>query len=1303
MPIIRAVLIALPLVILVSFLGTGSSHAQSSDGSSGFVHRSWTVEDGLPQNTVTAIARTVDGYMWFGTEKGVVRFDGSRFVSYESATTPGLGGDRVTTMLAASSGDLWIGTEWGGLTRYSNGKFTAYLPEGAVPEPYIVSLYEDSKGAVWVGVEGAVYRYFGQEFERFDFGTTGSSERPLSFLERASGQLVASGPGLRAFTGSRFDSFDVPGLESKPIVFDMREAGDGSLWLATAAGMVHSSDGSARLYLTGEDPPVTLDLGQDGVVWAGVRGKGLMRFDGVDSWSKELSLGYIRDLLFDDQGLLWIAGGDDGLHRLQPALFHSLTNAGVPAGESVLRVAQSKDGAIWTGSLYAGILRYRDGVIRQFTTEDGLPGKSATVIAMDANGDIWSRSGSWLFRFDGQRFQGIDVGQDINPYGATSITALEGSATGGLWLGMPGAVARFDQDRLSGIVPIPQYRAVHPGHLHEDSKGNLWVSADRGVLCRITGGQSTCFDQSNGVPPFVIRDVHENMDGTEWFGTYGGGLCRLADERVRCIGPAEGLADNTVHEIFDDAYGFVWFSSNRGVSRVRRSELEGVFAGTRPRVEPDTYGPADGMPSSECNEGGLQASDGTLWFPTVRGLTFVDPKDALSYRLGVARAYVEGLVADGSNVELSGDATLPPGSNRLSFEFTGIYFSAPDKLRFRSRLNGYDEDWVTTGSQRSATYTGLAPGTYSFDVQAAVGSGDWSPSATLNVRIAPFYYETLWFRLMAAILVLGLLGVAYRRRVGRLLMHERLKHSEAETRRLAELDAAKSRFFANVSHEFRTPLTLIMSPVNDALEKGGLSLDDERRYRLIMSNARRLLRLINQLLDLSKLDAGRFRIEMKAGDFSSLVEQLVQSFQPLAERNAVSLGFRTQVAGRLARFDANVITGIVNNLISNALKFTPSGGKVWISLAERGEDRVELVVKDTGPGIPRNALARIFDRFEQVDEIVGTDVFGTGIGLALAKELTELHGGVLLVESEEGFGSAFIVRLPLARPVGRDADIREVERPILLPEEGSLGTGWAIDKEEEAAAGPTVLVVDDNEDVRALVVDLLGPGFRIVHASDGQEGFETALQHQPQLVVSDVMMPRLDGIGLCRKIRSEPRLRHIPIVLLTAKADDDSAIEGLAAGADDYIVKPFHGATLRAKARNLIDSRRLMRDQFSQELVLGGTDIVLSSDDRQFAERLFSAVDSNLSLSSFNVTVLADEMGLSRRQLTRRSKAVFGLAPSHLILNRRLEIAAKMLTNKVASISEIAYQVGFRSPSHFGSAFRKAYGHPPGEHVKSGT
>ncbi|HLE56889.1 MAG TPA: two-component regulator propeller domain-containing protein, partial [Rhodothermia bacterium] len=496
-----------------------STVGQRADDVQHFVHRSWTVEQGLPQNTVTAIARTTDGYVWLGTVKGVVRFDGVRFVAFERATTPGLADDRVTKLLATSSGDLWIGTEWGGVGLRSKGMFTSYLGDGGVSEHYISSLFEDRHGNVWIGAANVAYQYDGDSFERFQFAAPDSPDSPRSFLETRDGRLLVSGQGVFQFTGDGFRAVEMHGLDVGTVVYDMREAEGGSLWLATSKGIVHSTPTRSRTYAFGSEPVTVLAVGKDGLLWAGVRGQGLARFDG-ESWAIERRLGFIRHLYPDEDGLIWVAGGDDGLHRLQPALFRTITEIGAPGGESVLRVVEDKHGAIWTGSLYAGMFRSMDGSIRQFTTKDGLPGNSTHILSGDREGSIWMAAGSQLYGFKGERFEPVDLGAEANPYGSTAVRAVAASSRGGLWLGMPGLIARFDGRGLSDQVALPEHPGINHTHLHEDSAGNVWISADRGRLCRISSGVPTCLGREEGIPPHVVRDVHENPDGSHWFGTY---------------------------------------------------------------------------------------------------------------------------------------------------------------------------------------------------------------------------------------------------------------------------------------------------------------------------------------------------------------------------------------------------------------------------------------------------------------------------------------------------------------------------------------------------------------------------------------------------------------------------------------------------------------------------------------------------------------------------------------------------------------------------------------------------------------
>ena len=548
--------------------------------------------------------------------------------------------------------------------------------------------------------------------------------------------------------------------------------------------------------------------------------------------------------------------------------------------------------------------------------------------------------------------------------------------------------------------------------------------------------------------------------------------------------------------------------------------------------------------------------------------------------------------------------------------------------------------------------------------------------------------------------------------------------TEAQARRLQDLDRVKSRFFANVSHEFRTPLTLILGPTESALQgaHGPLPTPLHKQLQRTRHHARRLLRLVGQLLDLARLESGKLTLHAQRADLVAFLRRIVRAFTPLAERERLTLSFRSDVRALPLAFDAEKLEQVVANLISNALKFTPEGGKVWVTLttppgngkaASEETSAVEVVVKDTGPGIAEQDLERIFDRFEQVDGSATRAHEGTGIGLSLARELVELHGGRLLVRSERGFGSAFIVRLPLT-----------ADEEDLAPESAVLGDGVAetsaealtldatsasVEGTSEAPAdvspadAPVVLVVEDNADVRAFLREELEARYRIVEAADGEAGLAAARQHTPDLVLSDVMMPKLDGYALCQKLKADERLRHVPVVLLTAKAAEEDALQGLGCGADDYLPKPFNAEALRARVANLIATRRRLRAQFSREVVVQPSGVVVPSDEEAFLERVLAVIEAQMEESGFGVEALAEEVGVSARQLRRRVRAVTGESPGALVRRMRLERAGQLLEARVGTVAEVGYRVGFESASHFSKAFREHFGHAPTNHVAERT
>ncbi|MBA2556598.1 MAG: response regulator, partial [Chloroflexi bacterium] len=678
--------------------------------------------------------------------------------------------------------------------------------------------------------------------------------------------------------------------------------------------------------------------------------------------------------------------------------------------------------------------------------------------------------------------------------------------------------------------------------------------------------------------------------------------------------------------------------------------------------------------------------------------------------------------------------------------YTSPSFVSPAHLRFRYRLDGLHSDWIEAGTRRTAFFTNLPPGRYTFRVAVTRGDGTWTEAeAPLPILVEPRAHETGWFRVLLALaLVLAAAGLwSWRARLLRERARElerivwertaELEHEKEITARqasaLAELDRAKGRFFANITHEFRTPLTLILGPLRDLTvgRHGLLPAAVHAQHEMMLRNARRLLRLINQVLDLARLESGGLTLDAAPRDLVELALATTRSFTPLAERRGIALAFHAEEDRLVTNLEAEQIEKVLLNLLSNAFKFTEPGGRVEVTAAAQGGEAV-IEVRDTGVGIEPGQLQRVFDRFYQADTSATRRHEGSGIGLSLAKELVELHGGTLSARSQPGEGSTFTIRLPLLAAAeagdthpGRDGTSRAwvpldssmrirnrdagAAHPLVERELHANGGDpvEAAVREPDEADRTTVLVVDDNADIRAYVRVVLTPGFRVVEAADGEEGLERAREALPDLVLADVMMPRLDGIGLARALRGDPATDCIPVILLTARAEAGHEVEGHGAGADDYITKPFDSSVLEARVANLIASRRRLRERFRQEGVPAPTAASAEAAPArsEMEEQLRAAVEANLTDPDFNPEALADAADLSYQQLYRRLREELDATPSQFIRTVRVERAAELLRDGAGSVTEVAYSVGFNSLSHFNRCFRERFGAAPSESLRT--
>ncbi len=1360
-----------------------------------FVHEVWTAEDGLPVNSINGLVQSRDGYVWAATFDGLVRFDGVRFTVFNTGNSSGLPSNRIVDIHEAPDGVLWLRSEQGYVVRLAGGRFTTIALDEEAPGNTGNRVYIDPQGRVWVGTAYGFGEIRGDRFEAVARETIAD---PVEALYRSvAGTLwIGAGRHVYAYADGVVRQITDPEAPLRWSIRALYEDPFGSLWIGTVGGayryrdgriedlgvpysgvrefLTHSSGGPTWLtsgsgaYLVQNDRLTRVSEGyigpvrqrliqedEEGRVWlaAGgeliVDGREVFRLTEPTPQGDERDVGIIA-LLRDHEGSIWLGTAANGLHRLKPSLFSVFSEPEGLSGRNVYGVVEDPSGDVWLGVWGSGVSRLRNGRATNFRSIQ--VGYSSLVLglAADREGHLWLGGGAAVWRCDLPDL--TDCEREITS-GGTEVRAIFQDASGDIWAGTGGGLFRRHEGEWSLVTEVSTGADATVRIIIEAADGALWMGTSGSGVLRLEGAEVEAFTEEDGLPGNVIRALYQDASGWVWVGTEGRGLARIdaVTGDIVSFRAQDGLFDEGIHMIIEDDFGRLWMSTNRGIFWVSRDELLAFADGEVDSIRSTAYSERHGMRNREANGGfqqaGMKTADGRLWFPTQDGVVIVDPAD-LSRNAVPPSVVIERLVTSERSLDVGADTIELGASERdLQIDYTGLSFMAPENMRFRYMLEGYDPGWVDAGNRRIAFYTRVPPGDYTFRVIASNDDAVWNEQgAAVGVVIAPFFYESTPFRAGVALLALMAAVAGYRLRVrslharGRELeeviaarteelsqrentLESQNAQLEAQAERLEELDRAKSRFFANVSHEFRTPLTLTIGPLEDlqAGLRGPIGDQASTEIDLALRNSRRLLRLVNQILDVAKLEARELRPRIREDDAAELARTLGDSFMPLAERKKID--FHVEVPDRTVCLfiDADLIEKSLANLLSNAFKFTPEGGAVRFTLEEIESDgvgpgRVELAVRDTGPGIESEALEDIFKRFYQVESTTEHGQPGTGIGLSLAKELVELHGGSIQVESTPGFGSTFTVlmrcgsahldpdwfqadgverRPPAAAavppeltseaPVGdiaeRRAAVKQVDAPKSLDPEGDQ---------------TTILVVEDNDEVRAFVTRHLESRYRVLQATSGRDGLEAAAAELPDLIVSDVMMPGgMDGFALCAALKADPALDFIPVILLTARASDEAKLRGLQGGADDYVTKPFDFDLLEARIDNLVGSRRRLRERLRKETLLRPAAPEAQSADERFLAEVGAVVEAHLDDEDFDVDRLAEELGYSRSTLYRKLEGLTDESPAEIVHNARLDRAAQLIDGRAGNISEIAYAVGYKSVSHFSRRFRQRFGAPP--------
>ena len=652
------------------------------------------------------------------------------------------------------------------------------------------------------------------------------------------------------------------------------------------------------------------------------------------------------------------------------------------------------------------------------------------------------------------------------------------------------------------------------------------------------------------------------------------------------------------------------------------------------------------------------------------------------------------------NISVTKEIQFAHWQNDISLECAALHFSHPQKNKYAYWLENYEKDWNFAGTNRLAVYTNLDPGEYIFHVKGANSYDVWNEEyISLRIVIHPPWWETWWAYLMYTLIFIIMITFIHFTQRKRIRIGNELEMRDFETKKLKEVDAMKSKFFANISHEFRTPLTLIEGPVEKLLASDK-SNDRRNIYKMIKRNSERLLNLINELLELSKLESGKMKLSAQRGDIVSFTKAIVMSFESLADKKRIQIDITSSSDFIELYFDKEKMQKILANIISNAFKFTPEDGKITVCIEGDISNRTVIIeIADSGIGIPQEELPKIFDRFYQVVSTNMEGYEGTGIGLSLTKELVEIHHAAITVKSEEGNGSTFTLTFPLGTEHFEEEELIYSESEIILQDEiieENISVSSIIEEEK-----PLLLIVEDNHDVREFIINIIENKYRYYEGQDGQEGYEKALEHMPDLIVSDIMMPKLTGDKMCERLKNDQITSHIPIVLLTAKVSDQDKIEGLQIGADDYLIKPFNDKELLARINNLIIQRRKLREKYLRDAEIRPTEVAVTSVDKKFIEKLMRVVEENISNPEFHVEQLADLLAMSRTQLNRKISSILGQKPNEFIRKYRIRRAAELIKQNFGNMTAVAYKVGFDNLSYFSKCFKQIYKQSPLEFEKN--